>query len=154
MSATRIYMIFIGFLVKIPLYRRFHTFLRQFHTFFHTFFEKKFRPICLLIYTNILQKNQTKKMNNSRDSKSRKKPNFHTYFAIFGQIRFFLKNRTQSLFRIHRDLTSCQKSEKINEPIFWKSSGRTDARTHAQGSIYRTLPPKEVGPKRYIASSP
>ena len=82
--------------------------------------------------------------------KGKKKPIFHTYFAIFGQIRFVLKNRAQSLFRIHRDLTSCQKSEKINEPIFWKSPGRTHTRTHAQGSIYRTLPPKEVGPKSLL----
>ena len=36
MSATRIYMVCIGFLVKIPLYQRFHTFFRQFLTFFHT----------------------------------------------------------------------------------------------------------------------
>ena len=68
-------------------------------------------------------------------SKSRKKPNFHTYFAIFGQIRFFLKNRAQSIFRIHRDLTSCQKSEKINEPIFWKFPGRTDARTDGRKGV-------------------
>ena len=34
--AIRIYMVCIGFTVKIPLYQRFHTFLRQFHTFFHT----------------------------------------------------------------------------------------------------------------------
>ena len=67
MSAIRIYVVCMGFLVKIPLYQRVHTFLRQFHTFFHTCFEKKFRPICLLIYANILQKNQTNKMNNSKD---------------------------------------------------------------------------------------
>ena len=48
---------------------------------------------------------------------------------------------------MHRDLSSCQKSENFNEPIFWESSAHTDAQTHAQGSIYRTLPPKEVGPK-------
>ena len=62
-----VYMICIGFLVKIPLYMRFHTFLRQFHTFFHTLFEKKIHPICLLIDTNILQKDQTNKINNYRD---------------------------------------------------------------------------------------
>ena len=70
-------------------------------------------------------------MNNSRDilKKRRKKPIFHTYFAIFGQKIFVLKNRAQSLFRTHRDLSSCQKSEQINEPIFWKSSGHTDGQT-------------------------
>ena len=41
-----------------------------------------------------------------------------------------LKNQAQSFFRIYRDLTSCQKSEKFNEPIIWKSSGRTNGHTH------------------------
>ena len=59
-------------------------------------------------------------MNNSRDMlKKGKKGRFSTpIFGIFGKIRFFLKNWAQSLFRIQRDITSCQKSEKINEPIF------------------------------------
>ena len=98
---------------------------------FHTFLRKKFRPICLLIYTNILQKNQTNKMNNSRAmlQKGEKSLFFTPISPFFGQIRFFLKNRAQSLFRIHRDLTSCQKSEKINEPIFWKSSAQIN-KTH------------------------
>ena len=75
-------------------------------------------------------------MNNSRDMLQKgEKPIFHTYFANFGQIRFFLKNRAQSLFRIHRDLTSCQKSEKINEPIFWKFPAHTDARTDARKGV-------------------
>ena len=82
-------------------------------------------------------KNQDNEMNNFKDifKKGQKKPIFHTYFAIFGQIRFFFKNRAQSLFRIHRDLTSCQKSEKINEPIFWKFPGRTHTRTHTRKGV-------------------
>ena len=57
--------------------------------------------------------------------KKAKKAYFSHLFHHFWQNNIFLENRAQSLFRIYRDLTSCQKSEKINEPIFWKSPGRT-----------------------------
>ena len=34
LNATRIYKVYMGFVLKIPLYKPFHTFLRHFHTFF------------------------------------------------------------------------------------------------------------------------
>ena len=72
--------------------------------------------------------------------KGEKKPIFHTYFANFGRIRFFLENPSRSLFRIHRDLSSCQKPENCNEPILWKSPRQKDGHKDGRGQIYGTLP--------------
>ena len=81
-------------------------------------------------------KNQTNKMNDSRDMLQKvEKRLFFTPICHFWPNKIFLKNRAQSLFRMHRDLSSCQKSEKLNEPIFLKSSARTDGRAHKGQSI-------------------
>ena len=45
LTATRICMACISFLLKIPLYKRFHTFFGDFTPFFHTFFKIFFHHI-------------------------------------------------------------------------------------------------------------
>ena len=78
---------------------------------------------------------------------------FHTFFAIFGQKKFFFKNPASSVFWNHRKLPWCQKSEKTMEPFERNPSGHTYGRmcgrTDVREQIYRTSQILWVGPKMW-----
>ena len=69
---------------------------------------------------------------------------FHTFFAIFGQKKFFFKNPASSVFWNHRKLPWCQKSEKTMEWFERNPSGRTDGRTYES---------KTIGPPKFLDRS-
>ena len=60
---------------------------------------------------------------------------FHTFFAIFGQKKFFFKNPASSVFWNHRKLPWYQKSEKTMEWFERNPSGRTDGRTDGRTKL-------------------
>ena len=110
----------------------------------------------LLLHT----KNQ--KNRQSRFLSKSEKVSFWPFLAIFGQMRFFLKNRAPSVFSIYGPLTSCKKSEKVRKTsflgIFFPKKGTRDFffknRAPSLFSIYGPLtsckknPDKSVDPHR------
>ena len=77
------YMICIGFLLKILLYQRFHTFFGDFTPFFHTFFNFFFHHIIRLLncYKNIYGLHRFSIENSSILAISHLFRRFHTFFS-------------------------------------------------------------------------
>ena len=121
---------------KFLLYRQFHTFLRKFHTLLYTFFKRFFALKVFSFIPNFYKKfRKIKWIIPEIRFKKANRGYLLTIFCHFWTKRFSSQNQAQSLFRIHWDISSCQKSEKFNEPIFWKTPGHTHRQTHKGQSI-------------------
>jgi len=130
---------------KFILYSQFHTFLSKFHTLFYTFFKRFFALKVFSFIPNFYKKfRKIKWIIPEIRFKKANRGYLLTIFCHFWTKRFFLKIGP-SHFLEYTETYHHAKNQKNLMSQF--SRKPPHGRMHAQGSIYRTLPPKEVGSK-------
>ena len=114
---TRIYMVYVGVLLKIPPNWRFHTFFNDLTPFFHTFFKILFDHIIHLLncYKNIYGLHRFSIENSSKLAISHLFWRFNTFFSHLLQFFFHhiirLLNCYKNIYGFHR--FSIENSSKL-----------------------------------------
>ena len=115
----------IGFLSKIPLYKRFHTFFGDFTPLFHTFFQIFFHHIIRLLkrYKNIYDLHRFYIKNSSILAISHLFWRFHTFYSHLFHFFFHhiigLHRRYKNIYDLHRFYIE-NSSILVISHLFWR----------------------------------